>query len=122
MAFFEACSNIAPASTTANIIAEDVIASQPPGTLLTTDARRSLVVNEKQAELIESKLLDTSFTEDSLFPAPTKEELNTLKKVAGRIPWVAWLLCLVEFAERASYYGSKQVFMYYLARPLPSGE
>lgn len=38
---------------------------------------------------------------------PTEEEKNTLRKVAGKIPNIAYWLCAVEFAERASYYGVK---------------
>jgi hypothetical protein len=34
---------------------------------------------------------------------PTDEELLTLPRVAGRMPWSAYMLCGVEFAERASY-------------------
>lgn len=36
---------------------------------------------------------------------PTEGEKNTLRKVAGKIPTIAYWLCAVEFAERASYYG-----------------
>lgn len=36
---------------------------------------------------------------------PTPEELNTLRRVPGSLPTVAYLLCAVEFCERASYYG-----------------
>ena len=36
---------------------------------------------------------------------PTDEELQTLRRVAGNVPLVAYLLCAVEFCERASYYG-----------------
>jgi hypothetical protein len=33
---------------------------------------------------------------------PTEEEAATLRRVYGSIPWIAWTLCLVEAAERAS--------------------
>jgi hypothetical protein len=36
---------------------------------------------------------------------PTPEELTTLRRVPGKLPTVAYLLCAVEFCERASYYG-----------------
>lgn len=36
---------------------------------------------------------------------PTDDELKTLRRVAGTMPPVAYMLCAVEFAERASYYG-----------------
>jgi hypothetical protein len=38
---------------------------------------------------------------------PTEDEKSTLRKVAGKIPNIAYWLCAVEFAERASYYGVK---------------
>lgn len=37
---------------------------------------------------------------------PTDEEFATLRRVPGKIPTVAYLLCAVEFCERASYYGT----------------
>lgn len=36
---------------------------------------------------------------------PTDEELEVLRRVPGSVPGVAYLLCAVEFCERASYYG-----------------
>jgi dipeptide/tripeptide permease len=36
-------------------------------------------------------------------------------------PWTSYLLCGVEFAERASYYGCKQVFKNFIRAPLPEG-
>ncbi|KAG9234915.1 putative peptide transporter PTR2 [Amylocarpus encephaloides] len=52
---------------------------------------------------------------------PTAEELATLPKVAGTMPASAYMLCAVEFAERASYYGCKQVFKNFIRGPLPVG-
>ncbi|QDS76393.1 hypothetical protein FKW77_003758 [Venturia effusa] len=52
---------------------------------------------------------------------PTEEEKNSLRKVAGKIPNVAYWLCAVEFAERASYYGVQGLFTNFINRPLPKG-
>ena len=52
---------------------------------------------------------------------PTDEELEILPRIAGSMPWSAYLLCGVEFAERASYYGCKQVFKNFIRAPLPKG-
>jgi hypothetical protein len=52
---------------------------------------------------------------------PTEEELAILPKVAGKMPWTAYMLCGVEFAERASYYGCNQVFKNFIRAPLPVG-
>ena len=51
----------------------------------------------------------------------TDEELHTLRRVAGKIPATAYVLCAVEFAERGSFYGVKQVFSNFVNRPLPVG-
>ncbi|KAF2085690.1 putative MFS peptide transporter [Saccharata proteae CBS 121410] len=58
---------------------------------------------------------------DERYPAPTVEEASTLRKVSGSIPMVCWLLCIVEFSERASYYGAQTVFSNFIEYPLPVG-
>lgn len=50
---------------------------------------------------------------------PTEEERLTLRRASGSIPWVAYSLCAVEFAERASYYGCQFVFSNFIQFPLP---
>lgn len=55
------------------------------------------------------------------YPAPTEADKATLRKVAGAIPWIGYSLCVVEFAERASYYGAVQVFSNFIQNPLPIG-
>lgn len=42
-------------------------------------------------------------------PFPTEEEFATLPRVPGTIPWTAWTVAVVEFAERFSYYGTTAV-------------
>lgn len=37
------------------------------------------------------------------------------------MPTVAYYICAVEFAERASYYGVQPLFAQYVNRPLPAG-
>ncbi|KAG6081403.1 hypothetical protein E4U16_007502 [Claviceps sp. LM84 group G4] len=52
---------------------------------------------------------------------PSEEELATLRRVPGGIPAVAYLLCAVEFCERASFIGCAQIWTNYINRPLPKG-
>ncbi|WVQ62925.1 uncharacterized protein L199_001074 [Kwoniella botswanensis] len=61
--------------------------------------------------------------DEGLFGAdhPTEEELSTLRKVPATMPWVGIAMCLIEFAERASYYGSKGPFNNFINNPLPDG-
>ncbi|CZR64647.1 related to peptide transport protein [Phialocephala subalpina] len=55
------------------------------------------------------------------FGRPTEEERLTLRRVSGSIPKIAYILCIVEFAERASYYGCSGVFSNFVEFPLPAG-
>ncbi|KFZ12735.1 hypothetical protein V502_06947 [Pseudogymnoascus sp. VKM F-4520 (FW-2644)] len=52
---------------------------------------------------------------------PTDEEKATLRRVPGSLPIVAYFLCAVEFAERASYYGISSLISNFINRPMPVG-
>ncbi|KZT59650.1 PTR2-domain-containing protein [Calocera cornea HHB12733] len=52
---------------------------------------------------------------------PTEEERKTLRLVPAAMPWPAIAMCLIEFAERASYYGCSGVFSNFIRGPLPKG-
>lgn len=42
---------------------------------------------------------------------PTEEELHSLRRVPGTVPWKAFALAFVELCERFSYYGTTVVCM-----------
>lgn len=52
---------------------------------------------------------------------PSDEELVTLRRVSGPIPWMAYSVCFVELCERFSYYGTTAVFTNFIQQPLPDG-
>ncbi|KAH0287097.1 MFS general substrate transporter [Aureobasidium namibiae CBS 147.97] len=52
---------------------------------------------------------------------PTEEERKTLRRIPGSLPTVAYLICVVEFCERASYYGCQPLFSNFVNRPMPVG-
>jgi len=58
---------------------------------------------------------------DSELSEPTSEELQTLRRISGKIPWQAWTITFVEFAERFSYYGTTAVFVNFIQQPRPFG-
>ena len=64
---------------------------------------------------------DPVILEDDYEGKPTEEEMKTLRRVPGSIPLVAYLICVVEFCERASYYGVQPLLSNYVNRPLPEG-
>ena len=58
---------------------------------------------------------------DSVLRIPTKEELAKLRRVVGSIPPLCFLICLVELAERGSYYSVTVILTNFIQRPLPKG-
>ncbi|KAK4142828.1 general substrate transporter [Dichotomopilus funicola] len=65
--------------------------------------------------------LDPSIMGDDYEGKPTEEELAVLRRVPGTIPIIAYMICIVEFCERASYYGVQPLISNYVNRPLPEG-
>ncbi|KAK4120374.1 general substrate transporter [Parathielavia appendiculata] len=65
--------------------------------------------------------LDPSVMEEDYEGKPTEEELAVLRRVPGSIPIIAYLICAVEFCERASYYGVQPLISNFVNRPLPKG-
>lgn len=49
---------------------------------------------------------------DDGLETPTEEELKTLRRVVGKVPWVAYTVGFAEFCERFSYYGTTAVCMF----------
>jgi POT family proton-dependent oligopeptide transporter len=47
--------------------------------------------------------------EENMGDGPTDEELATLRRVAGKVPWKAYTLAFVELCERFSFYGATVV-------------
>lgn len=52
---------------------------------------------------------------------PTAEEAETLKRLPGHAPYHTYLICLIEFAERGSYYGVSGILANFIQRKLPKG-
>ncbi|SPQ20635.1 6cf59c5c-48ef-4732-acc4-49b8166f1942 [Thermothielavioides terrestris] len=65
--------------------------------------------------------LNPSVMEEDYEGKPTEEELAVLRRVPGTIPIIAYLICVIEFCERASYYGVQPLISNYVNRPLPPG-
>ena len=61
----------------------------------------------------------TAFGHDESLP--TDEEMKGLRKVPAPMTWMCIAMCAIEFAERASYYGSSGPFNNFINNPLPAG-
>ncbi|EAU80290.1 peptide transporter PTR2B [Coprinopsis cinerea okayama7 len=51
----------------------------------------------------------------------TQHEFETLRHVSDKFPLTAWLVVIVEFAERWTYYGTANIFNNYIREGLPRG-
>lgn len=40
---------------------------------------------------------------------PNDEDLKSLRRVSGKIPWAAWTIAFCELCERFSYYGKELI-------------
>ena len=107
-----------------------MIAARLPVQAIHKDARNSLLISDQDAEKAPqfkadveafAKIPSSLASVDDRYPAPTPEERMSLRKVADSVPLIAYTLCIVEFAERASYYGASQVFNNFLEFDLPKG-
>ncbi|CAE7208615.1 unnamed protein product [Rhizoctonia solani] len=84
----------------------------PPGESL--DEKKAILTRVSSSQVYQPEDADD-------IVIPTEEEKRTLRRVAGNIPISAWLVVIVEFAERFSYYGTTGPFVNYIQRPLPIG-
>lgn len=88
------------------------------GAEVETTRAKPIAILEKEEPSAESSSL-TSFEGDE----PTEEERRTLRKVADKLPWSAFLVAMVELCERFTYYGLSGPFQNYIQNSYhdPSG-
>ncbi|KAI5453955.1 hypothetical protein NCC49_004950 [Naganishia albida] len=98
-----------PANRTASLYREDV---------KTIDEKDSTLAADVQILAAESINEDAETPDDGV---PTEHEMETLRKVAAPMKWAAIAMCIIELAERASYYGSKGPFGNFVRGKLPEG-
>ncbi|TVY75557.1 Peptide transporter PTR2, partial [Lachnellula suecica] len=105
-----------------NPLEPSVFATSAPPEIAEPHGRSSYAVVEAIGDPIHNGEKATIYAEGhALYPRPTADEEKVLRKVADKIPAVSFALCLVEFAERASYYGVSTIFNNFLQFPLPAG-
>ncbi|SCV04881.1 LANO_0G13476g1_1 [Lachancea nothofagi CBS 11611] len=61
------------------------------------------------------------FSNDFQLPEPTSEEKTTLRRILGYPKWYVYFICLIEFSERAAYYGTGNLLSNFIQQPLPEG-
>ena len=73
-----------------------------------------MALDPKAAPVIKQSSDTSSSTHISEHERPTVEELATLRRVSGQIPWTAYAVAFIELCERFSYYGTTAVSKCYL--------
>ncbi|KAH6613874.1 POT family-domain-containing protein [Boeremia exigua] len=86
-------------------------------------------VNEKQAFAAEKRGSSATshdlaappveFEADLIGETPTEEELRTLRRVSGKIPWQIFTIAFVELCERFGYYGCQVLYTNFVQQDLP---
>lgn len=59
------------------------------------------------------------FEADLVGETPTEEELRTLRRVSGKIPWQIFTIAFVELCERFGYYGCQVLYTNFVQQELP---
>ncbi len=102
---------------TAEIAKTSVPAATVLGTAAEAKAGRGSIDVEKIHALSNTAGSDELDYDDT----PTEDELQTLRRVSGKIPWVAFTIAFCELCERFSYYGSTILYTNFVQRPMPPG-
>ncbi|XMA17435.1 hypothetical protein WAI453_010226 [Rhynchosporium graminicola] len=81
---------------------------------LAIDQPGAMIHADTKAEAVDAAL------NDDYDGKPTPEELGTLRRVPGKVPYTTYMMCFAEFCERGSYYSSVGVISNFVNRPLPA--
>lgn len=82
------------------------------GTDIDLVAANAATIKAEDKSSLESNGLQEVTNSD--MPLPTAEELQTLRRVSGKVPWTAYTVAFVELCERFSYYGTTAVCRSYM--------
>jgi POT family proton-dependent oligopeptide transporter len=74
---------------------------------------------EQEKTAIEVCENEVQFLDDSHGPEPTAQDWKTLREVSDKIPVSAYLVIVIEFCERFTYYGLSGPFQNYIQYPPP---
>jgi proton-dependent oligopeptide transporter, POT family len=88
--------------------ATEVAKAEVKGLGMPTPTFEKQLEMEKRGSYVPSATSATE-TDDSI---PTDEEIATLRRIPGSIPWICFTVAFVELCERFAYYGTTAVRTY----------
>lgn len=86
------------------------------------DSEKKLDTKEYIEEQVVEQREETEFIrgeDGEMYPVPTEKDWKELREVADAIPKSAFLVILLEFCERFTYYGLSGPFQNYIQQPAP---
>lgn len=81
---------------------------EPVTALYEYDEKKALDTRHSTSESVQPPV---EFEGDLEGEEPTEEDLATLPRISGQIPWTAFTIAFVELCERFGYYGSQVLCM-----------
>lgn len=99
--------------------AADIAAAEVKGAGMPTPSLEKQMAMENKQPFPPS--IHSSEDDRSLPRVPNEEELETLRRIPARIPWIAFTVAFVELCERFAYYGTTAVMINFVQQPLPDG-
>jgi POT family proton-dependent oligopeptide transporter len=91
-----------------------------PEVMAMAEVPKADAIDERSKATGDSRLSERSST-DLDTSSITSEDLAKLRRVSGKITWIAFTIAFVELCERFSYYGTTVVFVNFIQQPLPAG-
>ncbi|KAF2838769.1 putative MFS peptide transporter [Patellaria atrata CBS 101060] len=97
--------------------AADAAGHHEPKAVVSLDEKQE----DEHKEHYTGSVRTSTVSEDQAGDKPTEEDLATLSRVSGPIPWTAYTIAFVELCERFGYYGCAIIYVNFIQHPLPDG-
>lgn len=78
-----------------------------------------MMKEDKANSFVETQMHQFPDPQAEDYPEPTSEDWKNLPEVSDSIPKAAFLVILIEFCERFTYYGLSGPFQNYIQNPSP---
>ena len=89
------------------------------------ETRRASISKAEIQNLTEKSVISDVASEITIGPKgqklPTQDEMQTLRRVRGKIDFTIYTIAFIELSERFAYYGTTAVFVNFIQHPLPPG-
>ncbi|KAF2473563.1 PTR2-domain-containing protein [Lindgomyces ingoldianus] len=90
-------------------------------TMFEASEKEALAAADRRSSSLAGPPAPVEFEADLEGEEPTEEDLRTLPRISGKIPWTAYTIAIVEMCERFGYYGCQVLYTNFVQQPLPPG-